>query len=375
MLTFGRTASFCLSLSLFFFSFLESPATGWGSVGTEGASFLDIPVGARPAALGSAYSPIATDAYAPTWNPAGLGFLSSTQLAGMHLAYLENTSYEYASLVHPLSPGHALGTSIQYFRPDTISGLDINANPIGDISGYFAAYSLAYGQTLGKNFSLGVTGKWITAKIDDVSASAYGVDVGSLYRMKDNLSFAAVVANVGSKLTFIKDGDPLPQAFRFGASYKPHHDWTLLAEGSQPTAGPLSMHTGVEWSAIEEFAARIGYNTEKIKELSAVAGLTIGVGIKLWGQEFAYAWLPVGQLGQTQYFSLVFRFGKIERKSEEEETLVSDEQEVKEILREKTHQGDKDLKENLTRDSEYQLLDDMLEENDIKAMKKKGPGK
>ena len=36
------------------------------SSGTESASFLDIPVGARPAAMGSAYSALATDAYAPT---------------------------------------------------------------------------------------------------------------------------------------------------------------------------------------------------------------------------------------------------------------------------------------------------------------------
>ena len=34
----------------------------WASTGTEGASFLDIPVGAGPAALGSAYTPLATNA-------------------------------------------------------------------------------------------------------------------------------------------------------------------------------------------------------------------------------------------------------------------------------------------------------------------------
>src|SRR5467141_60454 len=56
--------------------------------GTEGAAFLDIPVGAGPAALGSAYSALASDAYAPVWNPAGLGFVSGTEIAGQHLSYL-----------------------------------------------------------------------------------------------------------------------------------------------------------------------------------------------------------------------------------------------------------------------------------------------
>src|ERR1700680_195642 len=52
--------------------------------GTEGASFLDIPVGGRPAALGSAYSAMATDVYATVWNPAGLGFLRSMEVSGQH---------------------------------------------------------------------------------------------------------------------------------------------------------------------------------------------------------------------------------------------------------------------------------------------------
>src|SRR3954469_9396506 len=72
------------------------------SVGTEGAAFLDIPVGAGPAAMGAAYTALAKDAYAPVWNPAGLGFLPSTQFSGQHLAYLDTLNYEYASFVMPL---------------------------------------------------------------------------------------------------------------------------------------------------------------------------------------------------------------------------------------------------------------------------------
>ena len=38
------------------------------SSGSEGAAFLDIPVGAGPAALGASYTALANDAYAATWN-------------------------------------------------------------------------------------------------------------------------------------------------------------------------------------------------------------------------------------------------------------------------------------------------------------------
>src|SRR5690349_7704842 len=79
-----------------------SPLPIYASSGTEGASFLDIPVGAGPAAMGGAYSALADDAYAPTWNPGGLGLLDSTQLSGQHVSYLDTLHYEYFSAAVPL---------------------------------------------------------------------------------------------------------------------------------------------------------------------------------------------------------------------------------------------------------------------------------
>src|SRR5580692_10858378 len=99
------------------------------SSGTEGASFLDIPVGAGPAALGSAYSAMASDAYAPTWNPGGLGLVQNDEIAAQHLSYVDTLHYEYASYVHPLGKGRALGASIQYLGSGNISGTDSNGNP------------------------------------------------------------------------------------------------------------------------------------------------------------------------------------------------------------------------------------------------------
>ena len=52
--------------------------------------------------MGAAYTALANDAYATTWNPAGLGFLEFTQLAGQHLEYLEGIHYEHLGFVHPV---------------------------------------------------------------------------------------------------------------------------------------------------------------------------------------------------------------------------------------------------------------------------------
>src|SRR5437870_4473282 len=102
---------------------LGTPAVYAGS-GTEGAAFLDIPVGAGPAAMGSAYTALASDAYAATYNPAGLGFLNSTQFSGQHLSYLDTLHYEYMSFAVPFHQGSALGGSIQYLGSGDVSGMD-----------------------------------------------------------------------------------------------------------------------------------------------------------------------------------------------------------------------------------------------------------
>ena len=43
--------------------------------------------------------------------------------------------------------------------------------------------------------------------------------------------------------------------------------------------------------------------------MSPLAGFSTGLGLHVWGQEFAYAWTPYGDLGDTQYFSLLIHFG------------------------------------------------------------------
>jgi hypothetical protein len=289
-------------------------ANAWSAVGTEGASFLDIPVGGAPAALGSAYTAQANDVYAPVWNPAGLGFLHSLEFTGMHLSYLGPIHYEHAGFVVPLgkddetglSPA-GVGASAQYLGTGDLDARDEGGNPAGFFSTTFAAYTLAYGQRVVDNFSIGAGAKLITEKISDVSASAYAADFGLLYKPTKSLSLGAALANMGSKIKLVNEEDSLPVAGRVGATYQLDPQWDLSAEGVYRKTGLASGGVGIEWRYGEMFSFRGGYNTSHIKELGAASGVTAGVGVFFWGQEFSYAWVPVGDLGQTHYFSLVFR--------------------------------------------------------------------
>src|SRR3954466_4298719 len=102
------------SCTAFLLLFFMPMRLAWAAAGTEGAAFLDIPVGAGPAALGSAYTALANDAYAPVWNPAGLGNVKGTQAAAQPLSYLQSINYEFFSVVHSVADGKSLGVSAQY---------------------------------------------------------------------------------------------------------------------------------------------------------------------------------------------------------------------------------------------------------------------
>jgi hypothetical protein len=303
--------------------------------GTESAAFLDIPVGAGPASMGSAYTALAQDAYAPTVNPAGLGFLTSTQFSGQHLAYINSNHYEYLSAVHPLRPGRGVGVAVQYFGTGKIAATDVDGNPAGTFDSQDAAYSAAYGQALGENLSLGVAAKYIRAQIAGFSAGTGAADLGAVYKIDRRLTLAAAMQNVGGKLSFLSESDPLPSAFHVAVAYRPSLRWTVALEGVYARTGLASGHLGLEWRPVERISLRTGYRTDTVKGLSALAGYTAGLGLHFLRHEIAYAWVPLGELGDTHYLSLIVRFG-----GEDGEEQVIDFREIKSYRAASGHEAD-----------------------------------
>jgi hypothetical protein len=262
-------------------------------------------------------------------------------------------------MVHPLAQSResnnhkAIGFSVQYLASGDIPGTNELGNSIGDFSSHYGAYNLSYGQTFGERLSLGATGKWINAKIDDGSANAYAMDLGSLYRVNQKLSLAATLTNLGTKLKFIDEGDSLPVAFHAGASYEIDPHWMVTTEGVYRKTGLGSFHVGGAWRPLEALSLRVGYKTDTLEGLSPLAGLTTGIGIHVWGQELAYAWAPYGELGNAQYFSLLVKFGA---RDEAKRNLIQ----YQTIKKHRTVEH----KDNDISEPEYQQLMQLLSQDD-----------
>lgn len=289
---------------------MGAPCGYAASAGSTGAAFLELPVGARPEAMGSAYSAVSQDAYAPLWNPAGLAGVRHPELAATHLIHIEETASEFVGFAMPLPHQQGVGATVQYFRPGTIDGRDENDQSIGDIKGYGAAMTLAYAVKLGSILSLGVSGKVLQYKIDDVTASAYAAGAGAQVELRTNLMLGLAVDNLGTPVQFLEAEDPLPATGRLGVAYRPIKRLLIAAEGALHRGGILSGHGGIELRSEKDFSLRTGFNSERIQGLSPMAGWTLGAGLKVWGQEIAYTWMPLSQLGNSHLISVQFSFGK-----------------------------------------------------------------
>jgi len=103
-----------------------------------------------------------------------------------------------------------------------------------------------------------------------VSASAYAADLGVQYTgLPYNFKLGFAVLNLGTKMTFISEAEPLPMFIRLGAA------WTTLIKGKKrlnidvdvfnPSDQPMKMAIGAEmWLFEKLFAVRVGDKREQI---------------------------------------------------------------------------------------------------------------
>src|SRR5580698_7558481 len=97
---------------------------------TSGADFLLNPVGARPDGMGQAYSAVADDLYALSFNPAGLAGISQLQVGYGREEFVAGIHYDFFAVGMPvgdvgvLSLGYiGLGTDPFYSTADSSAAL------------------------------------------------------------------------------------------------------------------------------------------------------------------------------------------------------------------------------------------------------------
>jgi hypothetical protein len=276
---------------------------------TSGADFLTIDSGARSEGMGEAFTAMADDVTALTWNPAGVALISRPEVGYLHMLYLSSIGYNFGGVVVPLPAGEdSFGLGAGLVNLGTGS-FDSTLGIAPAVSAGDNAFLLSVAYRVKKIISFGVTGKYIQESIANYNAGAFGGDGGVLITPGDRVRIGLGLFNFGQQVKFISAGDPLPLSSRLGLAWKildvPHNSLTLSADngwqfGSQTYTGAV----GAEYWLDMTLALRAGFTGDSYQQHP-----TAGIGINVDPVEFDYAFSPQGTLGDTHRFSLVLSFG------------------------------------------------------------------
>lgn len=173
------------------------------NLGTAGAQFLKIPIGARSAALGGAVTGMSTDASAIFWNPAGILQDHKHALHVSHIPWMTFFDVNAVAYTINLEERGALGL---YARSLDMEKMEVTTEYQPEGTGdFFDAQDLelgfGYGRKLINQFVFGVNVKYIRQRIWHESASGFAFDLGTLYNIDmNNISISMSLRNFGSDL-------------------------------------------------------------------------------------------------------------------------------------------------------------------------------
>ncbi len=295
--------------------------------GTTTGELLKIPVGTRAIGMGEAYTALADDSSALQWNPAGLSFANQKEASFMHSSLIENVHYEHLSYIAP-GDSYSAGASMSYLGYGDIAGYDNTGAAIGNQSANAYIFSGGIASLIKEALSLGITGSFLHEKLADTSAGSFAVNAGSLlalpwHPLQANYRLGASILNVGPGLKFVSDRDPLPRKIKFGFAALHVEDWpiNLTADVTIPNDNSTFVSLGSEYWFRDLIALRLGYAGSNDEG----KGLRLGVGLKLRGVLFDYAYGSFGDFGATHRVSLALRFGdKIKQLNREERAILKE---------------------------------------------------
>lgn len=279
-----------------------------GSVSTEGALFLLVPVGARAVGIGQAT--VASDIGGESmWaNPAGLARLVKQELSINHSQTVLATG-DALNYVYPAGKAGVLAASaylVNYGQTDVTDGT-AGDPPIGTLYLRNYVFAVSYAATFGSRLSAGVTYKFVQERVDcsgscsnvaAFSASTNGLDLGvqAVVDSARRLTLGLDIRDAGLTLQVndAPQSDPLPTRIHLGAQYLvpgvekaiPESELRASAEIVEKTSfNSMTARAGGELTYKKSFFVRLGVTSGSGDGASAA----FGIGVKRGGISMDFA--------------------------------------------------------------------------------------
>lgn len=281
--------------------------------GSQGASELLIPVGARGIALGGSNISTTSGIEALFWNPAGVSRTDrSAEAMFSYMSYIADMGVTYGAVSVNMKDIGSFAFSIKNL---SFGDIDVTTTDAPDGTGqkYTPVYltaGITYSRALSDKISVGVTGNLVMETISQVSASGVAFNAGVMYENLgdiNGLSIGVTLKNVGPQMKFSGSGlyqqatvnslsrpaefylvdaasFELPALLEFGLAYRPvinEMNSLLLSTSFQNNEFQGDKYLfGAEYMFNNLIALRGGYAyTPNSQETENIYGLTAGVGI------------------------------------------------------------------------------------------------
>lgn len=284
---------------------------------------------ARAMGMGSAVVAVEQGSASLLWNPAGLGRMGSKEIGLHHNSGLGGIMQEILVVGTPLGAIHEEGkggsfggvaASLGYVNYGNFAGADELGQRTGSYQSGDYSGSLGWGMEVLPSLSGGVVLKGNRSSFGNKNFQTYSTDVGVLWNAVPSLDLGVSYSNLqfGGGVA----GATLASGWRLGAGWNANKHWLLAASGEiqEKSLARAQFGTEVLIGDVEKqsnlLALRGGYQLSfPNRELGAMAGMSLGLGYTLTRSiVIDYAFLPAGDLGNSQRLSVTFKFNSLRNK-------------------------------------------------------------
>ena len=217
--------------------------------GEAAVPFLLLAPDSRAGGIGESGTGLADNSAAIFWNPAGIAFLSGTEVSITHSNWLPQFNLDlfydyltYRQYIEDISG--SITASITYMNfGEFVRTAEDSPDPIGTFRSFDAALTLGYATKLSNDWGLGFNFRIIHSRLSDQSvgeeqgsgvATSVSFDIASMWRPEKfvlplvdediggKFSIGFNLSNLGPKIYYIDkaQADPIPTNFRLGFAYK-----------------------------------------------------------------------------------------------------------------------------------------------------------
>lgn len=220
--------------------------------GEAAVPFLLLAPDSRAGGIGESGTGLADNSAAIFWNPAGIAFLSGSEVSITHSNWLPQFNldlfYDYLAYRQYVDAiGGSILASVTYMDyGEFVRTSSESPEPIGTFRSFDAALTLGYATKLGNDWGFGFNFRIIHSRLSDQPteheqgsgvATTVSADIAAMWRpevlnipligdMGNRLSIGANLSNLGPKITYIDQAqsDPIPTNFRLGFAVRIFED-------------------------------------------------------------------------------------------------------------------------------------------------------